>query len=561
MNFDITGRLRRFIDQGPIWTLLILGLWLVVLRPMGSHLSLVPGDLGDARFNNYVLEHFFHWVTGLTRDYWNAPFFFPFQQTIAFSDNLIGSAPFYVLFRWAGLDMISAFQCWYVLGFLLNFISASYVFCRLHLKPLAVGTGAFFFTFGLPLLAQEGHAQLLYRFCVPLACFLLWRFHQAPRLWTLVALIAWIVWQFYLTIYIGIFLLLYLSVLILLSLLFIPAKTLWQRLTLWLRRLGEAWSQAGFTGRILAVITMAVLGVGLVALILPYYRVTRIYGFSRNLHEIFTMLPRLQSYLIADNSQFWGSMGSIFSNIPMRWEHQLFPGLSVTILILVGILGRFQTEHKNLAWLHFGAALVLVALTLDFHGYSLYRLAGFVPGLNSVRAVTRIILVLMWPISLFIAWAVDGFVQRFNQQHRWTLAALSLVTGLLVAESVFYNHLTYASADAQARLETLGQKIPVAIPANPILFVAWNKQEPSWKDDIDAMLLAQELGWPTLNGYSGNYPPGYAPADSCAQLPTRIMNYMDFTGISNPSYYLEIIKRVIPVGFEDCDPTWWYKMP
>jgi hypothetical protein len=36
---------------------------------------------------------------------------------------------------------------------------------------------------------------------------------------------------------------------------------------------------------------------------------------------------------------------------------------------------------------------------------------------------------------------------------------------------------------------------------------------------------------------------------------------MDFTGISNLSYYLEIIKRVIPVGFEDCDPAWWYKMP
>jgi len=91
--------------------------------------------------------------------------------------------------------------------------------------------------------------------------------------------------------------------------------------------------------------------------------------------------------------------------------------------------------------------------------------------------------------------------------------------------------------------------------------VARNQEEPFWTNEIDAMLLAQELGWPTLNGYSGNFPPGYAPADSCRQLPARIENYMNFAGISNPSYYLGIIRRVIPLGFKDCDPTWWNKMP
>ena len=24
----------------------------------------IPGDIGDARFNSYVLEHFFRWITG-----------------------------------------------------------------------------------------------------------------------------------------------------------------------------------------------------------------------------------------------------------------------------------------------------------------------------------------------------------------------------------------------------------------------------------------------------------------------------------------------------------------
>src|SRR5512137_326545 len=104
----LTSRSKTLISQAPVWIAFILGLGLVILRPLGSQLAFVPGDLGDARFNNYVLEHFYRFITGLTGDYWNAPFFFPFQRTMAFSDNLLGSAPFYALFRWAGLDMATA---------------------------------------------------------------------------------------------------------------------------------------------------------------------------------------------------------------------------------------------------------------------------------------------------------------------------------------------------------------------------------------------------------------------------------------------------------------------
>ena len=551
----------KVIKKAPIWILFILGLWLVVIRPLGPNLSLVPGDLGDTRFNAYILEHFFRWLTGQTREYWNAPFFFPFQQTIAFSDNLLGSAPFYAIFRFTGLDEVTAFQYWYILGFFLNFSAAGYILWRVHLKPLAVGIGAFFFTFGLPLLAQENHVQLFYRFCVPIVCYLLWQFYQKPRLWTLVSLIGWLVWQFYLTLYMGVFLLLLLGVLMVLLPFFIPSQTFLQRLMVLPRCLGEAWSRAFLTERILAVISTFILSLAFMVLILPYYRVTRIYGFSRNLPTILTMLPQLQSYLLADNSQLWSATVRILPGLPIGWEHQLFIGLAVMLLILVGIVGRFNTVSRRLAWLHFGATLVLIALTLDVHGFSIYFLVWWLPGLNSIQAVTRIILVLMWPISLFAAWVLDGFLQRFNQKHRWMLAVAWLIAGLLIAESVFYNHDTYKKAEAQARLEILHQEIPMKVPANPILFVARNQEEQFWTNEIDAMLLAQELGWPTLNGYSGNFPPGYAPADSCRQLPARIENYMNFAGISNPSYYLGIIRRVIPLGFKDCDPTWWNKMP
>jgi hypothetical protein len=277
--------------------------------------------------------------------------------------------------------------------------------------------------------------------------------------------------------------------------------------------------------------------------------------------DVLTKLPVLKSYLLADNSQLWSGASSLITNISPRWEHQLFPGLAVVALVLAGIAWRYQTHHRRLAWMHFTAAFVLIILTLEVRGFSLYILVYLSPGMDSLRAVTRIMLVVMWPLALFIAWVVDGMLLRLSEQQRWMQAAAYLVVGLLVVESIFYNHATYVKADAQARLDALAQQISAVVPVNPILYVAENPQDPSYATEIDAMLLSQQLGWPTLNGYSGNSPPDYMPPSSCKQLPEQIKNYMAFAGITSESFYLEMMKRVVPLGFTDCDPIWWEHMP
>jgi hypothetical protein len=555
------GRIRKIIGFTPIFFLFVLGMWLVILQPMGVNFILVPGDLGDARLNNYILEHFYHWITGVTKDYWNAPFFYPFQGTIAFSDNLLGSAPFYALLRWIGIDMISAFQGWYIFGSLLNFATAGYVLLRMKFNPLAVGMGAFIFAFSLPVTAQENHVQLVYHFCIPLACFYLWQFHEKPRLHYLVLLIVFVVWQFYLTIYMGIFLVLLLVILIILFPFVVEGKAYKKWFLFWPQRVKKAWSSAGITKRLLTSVIIVGLILVMVALIFPYYRISRLYNFSRNWSEVYQMLPRLKSFLLADNSLLWKHLSSLTSNIPHRVEHQLFPGLAVILLALVGIIYIFRIKNNRLAWLHLGAAAVLIGLTINIKGITLYHLIWSLPGLNSVRAITRIILVILWPLSVFTAWTVNRIQQDFGFQHQWISSATNGAALLLVLESALYLHTTYNKIDAQARLVSISQQLPANIPANPILFVARDQDEPFWSKEIDAMLLSQQLNWPTLNGYSGNFPPGYSAADSCAALITRIQNYLSFAGISDPAFFDGIIQRVIPIGFQDCDPAWWGNTP
>ena len=87
--------------------------------------------------------------------FWNADFFYPFPLTIAFSDNFLGNAFVYALFRAVGFAREDAFRLWYVAGFVVNFAAADYALVRFRYSRFAAALGAFLFTFGLPIMAQE----------------------------------------------------------------------------------------------------------------------------------------------------------------------------------------------------------------------------------------------------------------------------------------------------------------------------------------------------------------------------------------------------------------------
>ena len=70
------------------------------------------------------------------------------------------------------------------------------------------------------------------------------------------------------------------------------------------------------------------------------------------------------------------------------------------------------------------------------------------------------------------------------------------------------------------------------------------------------MLLSQELGWPVMNGYSGNLPDGYGETSNCDDAVTRIVKYMYLEKIEDPTFYNDLLSRVVSVGPEDCQwPT------
>ncbi len=540
-------------NYGWIFVFFIIGFGSLVFS-LGKNFLQVPGDLGDARFNNYILEHFYQWLIHRETDYWNAPIFYPYPLATAFSDNLLGSAPFYAVIRILGFSRETAFQGWFLFGFVLNYVVSVYVLKKVNLHSLPVATGAFLFTFGLPMLAQEGHPQLIYRFCIPAACYFLYDFTNKPKLKTIFFLMTAIIWQFYLTIYMGFFLLLLIVVMAFMIPLSVSSINI---IKFWFSRIRSAWKDARGSHKLWCIAGLILLTALLVHLFIPYLQVTNLYHFSRGFDEIKTMLPRLSSYLLSDHSTLWRLGMKNFKDLPMRHEHQLFPGLAAAILLLIGMLWKKTDEKIPFLQIHATSLLIIFLITISVNEKSLYYLLLKIPGYNSIRAVTRIQLVLLWPLAVYIAFVIDRMV-RLNSSIFRVKAALGVILLLMVSESVFFSHSTYSKIEGQKRVDSLRKiaeySLKKANYPDPVLLIHGKAGDPWHITALDAMLTAQELGVPLINGYSGNAP-AYSYAEwmhSCQTLPGSVNFYVDKANEFLQDPGLKLKERIVYVRYWEC---------
>jgi hypothetical protein len=534
--------ITRGINVMVIPALFLAGVWLVVFRSLGPQLNQLPGDLVDTRFNIYILEHGFRWISALDQSFWDAPFFYPYPLALAFSDNHLGSLLFYSAFRVFNLDRETAFQGWYILGYCLNFLSTAWVLKRLKLAPLAVGAGAFLFAFGLPVLAQESHQQLLYRFCIPPACYAFWQFIQKPGLKQIASGLFWVFWQYAISIYLGVFLCL-LLVAASLILPFYAKVPLRRQPAYWWNMFAQAWKSSKLAVRSFYILSVLCLGALLIMLLKPYATASQAYGIYRSWSEVSELLPRLQSFFIADASQIWQSLASLTAGtVSQRQEQQLFVGGAVIGLLVLGLVWRFQSPRKKIAALFLWALGLLILLTICVDRFSLFIFLWILPGFNSIRAVSRIILVLMWPLALYSAVVIDACLAA---KKKILTLGITLLVVFLVAESVFYTHYTTSKASAQARIIALQEHIPSNIPQDPVLFVMNSREENWYLTEVDAMLLSQDLGWPVMNGYSAFIPPGYGPSTDPGQVIARLEAYMQFSNLIDPLYLNDLPGRVV----------------
>ena len=510
-------------------------------------LNAIPGNLFDARFNSVILEHLYQWLRGEAPSLWSPAFFYPFENVLAFSDNLFGSGGVYALFRFAGQHREEAYLGWFVVGNLLNFWVTYYVFRKLGFSVVAAGAGAFVFAFGLPALLKEAHAQLIYRFAIPLCFLAMYQSLQTRRPSRLAPMLFWLAVQFYCSIYLGMFL-----IYLLVAMTF--ASVLCQGTLLFSGWRVREGFQSGFRRMASAGVALAsVAAIGL--LLYQYQSVSGANGFTRATSEIQMMLPTPGSYLLADRSELSSWVGASVPTFSMRHEHQMFFGLGLWLVALIGVWQSVRgLSHRDSGRIALLTLLTLVLFTLSVNGRSIYLLFLYLPGISSVRAVSRVVLVLLLPLAILAAIGIDSVVNsRLRRAFKWSWMVILLL--LLMLETVYYRPYTTQISVWRARQLSLRSLLPASVSQDSILFATGKPGD--YQDgivELDAMILAQDMHLPTLNGYSGNFPKGHLDPYPCVSYKNRINSFFEM----NPRSVLDpevIARRVQQLASYWCPVT------
>jgi hypothetical protein len=532
-----------------LWTVFLLAFLMGPIRQLQG-LALMPGDFGDARLNNYFLENIYQYLIGSSPSLIHLNFFSFFPYVLGFSDNLFGASPIYLFFRAVTGEPDTAFQIWFYFSYAANYFAAYWGLRLLGLSPLASICGSLIFAFALPVSAKTLHAQLGYRFCVPLVIAYFYLFLERGTVRLFLYSMVWLVWGFYCSIYIGAFTALFLVLMLITFLVMsfydkrIYQTQYWQQWKNITRRVWLVYSLA----LVLMVATMGIL-------MYPYIMASVLYGFKRHYSEIFSMLPSMHSYLLSDLSLIWGAHSALLHDIPIRHEQQLFIGV-IPLFLLVASLFVKKSKLKIAYILILSSLLIATLITLKLgQQFSLWQYLSSLPLLSSLRAMGRIILVLLFPIAFLCAVAIQSLECRSGKLSKLFMSLV--VIGLLV-ESVASNmYVAFPKSEWRARIASEELRLPKDIPSNAILFFSQRAQAPHI-DELDAMWVSMLNSRPTLNGYSGNFPPGYEYnfGANCLELPRRVIAYLNFTQQLSGEKYSELMHRVVPIGFDNCQNDW-----
>ena len=278
-----------------------------VVRDIGQ---VIPSDLGDPVLNAWILW----WnTTGLpfTERWWNPPVFFPATNVLAYSEHLFGISLISTPVYWLTGSPVVAYNVALLLTFPLSGVGVYLLCFELTGRRDASWLAGLAFAFAPYRMDQLAHLQVLSSYWMPLGLFALHRYYRDPHirwlgLFSLCTLMTGLCNGYYLLFY---------PVLVLLWVLwFTPNQAWWRRV-----------AAVGLAGA-LAVLVLS-------PTLLTYQRVHDESGFARGAGEI-------REYSADVSGLLSGPPRSVFWQFPdgvHRAEGQLFPGLTVAALVVIGL--------------------------------------------------------------------------------------------------------------------------------------------------------------------------------------------------------------------------------
>lgn len=515
MNGGAFGR-KRLVRTGILLDLVLVvaGTVMVFWPTLQSGFSRMQTDPGDTWFLNYVLEHETRAITqpSAAGTFWSPPFFYPTRNALTYSESLVGALPVYVLLR-AAFPPDTAYQAWCIAMLVSCYAAMAFALRRLAVSPALSSLGAFIFAFGLQRASHLGHGQLLPAAFAPLAILALVQLTMEPSRRWLAGFLAASFLQVTAGIYLGWLLLLGAAAFGLLALL-LDAD-------LRARQLRFLKDNVSFV--LPAFLSWAAL---LYLFLRPYLLAARELP-PRPWSDILLLAPRPRSWIAAPTGSLWAKLGEVFPpDTPLVWEQRLFLGVVPCLLVLFGLVLALRLRNEGefrrtvvLAALGSVLVLGLVSLRLPvkmlevsvkgrpLEYVTLWRIVyDLVPGATSIRAVGRIWTVLL-PLSLVGGLvALDHALVRLRSA-RWRSGLITVLVVLGVVDQFQAGLPSFDKLECRREVQSL--RPVLAETGCDAGYVRLDPSKPFFVSQLGAMWGGLEANVPVLNGYSGNFPPGY----------------------------------------------------
>ncbi len=304
---------------------ILLSLW--VTWPLVLHLDeALPGDLGDPLLNTWILgwdaDRLRHGLAGL----WNAPIFFPYRNTLAFSEHLLGIGVPVAPIVWLTGRPFVAYNVAFVASFALAAIGMWRLARRLTGREDAAILAGAIFAFAPARLGQIGHLQVLMSGWMPLALLGLHRYFETGSRLALAAFTAVFIVQGLSNGYYLYFLAVPAVILAVHALATRPADR---------RRIAIGLAASALC----IVVTFAPIA-------LVFFDVRQTYGLQRTEDEVGTFGADLGAYLHGNEAlrpaiRIWRALPHY--DKPAGPEGEVFPGIAAIALAIAALWPRRQT--------------------------------------------------------------------------------------------------------------------------------------------------------------------------------------------------------------------------
>jgi hypothetical protein len=379
--------------------------------PLVLHLgSEVGKDTGDPLLQAWQVAWIGHALLHQPLHFWQANTFWPFKDTLAFTDALVGYAPVGLVAQSGLHAALVSYNLLFLFAYALAFAGAYLLARELGLGwPGAVTAGAAF-AYAPWKLSQNGHLHVLSSGGIPLALFLLVRGYRRRSVPSIVG--GWLVaaWQLTLGFTLG------LQLAYLLLVLAVVAAVAIVR------------SRLPRPDR--GVLVATAVGVGVFALAAvfmarPYLRVVHAHPEARKTVEtVVSFSPARRSFLAApEESWLWGAATSrARAPLAAPGEESLFPGMTIGLLVLVGLFASVYPRRLRIGLALGVAACALFSLGLrDVEGPGRYLtpyqfLFDFAPGWDGVRTPGRINTLTSLGLALLAGAGLCAVIRRLRRR-------------------------------------------------------------------------------------------------------------------------------------------------